>query len=401
MARLLALALMVATLAVTGAWFVDPELFQRLTGKSETARRGGWNAGAEAAPVLVSEVAERDVPVLREGIGNVQAHAAITVRAQVEGRLLAIEFREGQEVKKGDILARIDAAIYQAQFDQARAKKAQNEANLANMRLDLERYERLAATAAGSKQQADSQRAQVAQMEAQIRADQAAIDNAKVHLDNTIVRAPIDGRTGLRLVDAGNLVRASDQTGIVSIAQVRPIGVLFTLPQRDFGAVREAMARGAVSVEAMEADGRTAIARGRLEVIDNLIDTQTGTFKLKALFDNEDMKLWPGQFVTARVEIGTLAKARVIPAHALRRGPDGNFVYRIEGDKALVRPVRIALQDEEVAVIAGGLELGDVVVTAGFARLSDGKKIQLPAGFKPPEKREVPVGQGLPSGQRS
>ncbi len=392
MKRFLFFLLVSAAACAGAAWHYYPELFSQQAGTGGRRAAGGGEE-TERVPVLVAAVAERDVPVYRDGIGNVQAYSAVTARAQVDGKLIAIEFKEGQEVRKGDVLARIDPAIYQAQYDQARAKKAQNQANLANMRIDLERYERLAATNAGSKQQADGQRAMVAQIEAQVRADQAAIDNAKVYLDYTTVTAPIDGRTGLRLVDAGSIIRASDVTGIVNIAQVTPIVVLFTLPQRDFTPVREAMAAGTVKVAAMEADGRTVLDRGTLEVVDNLIDTSTGTFKLKAVFANADMRLWPGQFVTARVQVATLAGVKVIPVPALRRGPEGPFVYTVAGGKALVQLVKVALQDDEIAVVSEGLAANQLVVTTGFARLSDGKSVTLPGPVMQPRDPAPPIGQ--------
>lgn len=398
-----------------GSWWYfhsDEQSVQEASRPGAGGRRGGGRRFAgnpdEAVPVLATPVAVRDVPVHRDGIGNVQAYAAITVRAQADGRLLSVDFKEGQDVKKGDILARIDPAVYQAQYDQTVAKKAQDEATLANARIDLERYERLAATNAGSKQQADGQKAMVAQLEAQVRSDQAAIDNAKSVLAYTTITSPIDGRTGLRQVDAGNIIRASDSNGLVNIAQIKPIAVLFTLPQRDFGSVREAMAKGQVKVEAMEADGRTTLATGVLEVVDNQIDTSTGTFKLKAMFRNDDLKLWPGQFVTARVQVALLASAKVIPTPALRRGPDGFFVY-VVGDesKATVRPVKASQQDEDIAVITDGLQAGDPVITTGFARLSDGRLVSVSGPDAPtataPPRPQRPEGErrrGRGNGER-
>ncbi|MBN9063065.1 MAG: efflux RND transporter periplasmic adaptor subunit [Rhizobiales bacterium] len=399
---LFALVLIGAAAGFGGSWWYFHDggtaVHEARPGAGRGGGRGRRFAGNpdETVPVLVTPVAVRDIPVHRDGIGNVQAYAAVTARAQVEGRLLSVNFKEGQDVKKGDVLARIDPAVYQAQYDQAVAKKAQDEANLANARIDLERYEKLAATNAGSKQQADGQKALVAQLEAQIRSDQAAIDNAKTVLDYTTIVSPIDGRAGLRQVDAGNIIRSSDSAGLVTIAQVKPIAVLFTLPQRDFDAVRKAMAKGPVSVDAMQADGRAAIASGRLEVVDNQIDTTTGAFKLKAVFPNPDEKLWPGQFVTARVQIALLAAAKVIPTPALRRGPDGFFVYVVDADdKAKVRPVKPEQQDEDIAVIAEGLAPGERVITTGFARLSDGKRISTGG-----ERRRDGNGQARPPQNR-
>lgn len=389
MKRIVLVVVLIAAVAFAAWDWLSPYVMPYLgpligtSQQSASAPRGGPGMrrapGRDAAvPVLAVAAERRDVPVFRDGIGNVQAYAAITVRAQVEGRLLSVEVREGQDVRKGDLLARIDPSIYQAQYDQAVAKKAQDEATLANARLDLERYQRLAATNAGSRQQADSQKALVMQLEAQVRGDQAAIDNAKAYLDYTTIIAPIDGRAGLRQVDAGNIVRASDANGLVTLAQVKPISVVFTLPQRDFPIVSEAMRRGPTPVSVLDADGRGTIARGQLEVIDNQMDSTTGTFKLKAVFANDDTRLWPGQFVSTRVQVQQLAGVTVVPTPALRRGPDGPFVYLVtEGPKASVRRVKPLLQDEDIAVIAEGLSPGERVVTSGFGQLADGKDIAI------------------------
>lgn len=371
-----------------------------LRGKEEatqtTQRPGGRRRGGADGPVSVdvASVALRDMPVTREGIGTVQANAFVTVRAQIDGVLLAVDVKEGEMVKKGTVLARIDPATYKAQYDQAVAKKAQDEAQLANARLDLRRYEELARSNAGPRQQADQQRATVAQLEAQVRSDQAAIDNAKAILDYTTIVAPIEGRVGIRTVDAGNIIRASDAAGLVSIAQVQPIATVFTLPQRDFALVSAAMKEGPVSVEALDTDARSALATGVLEVIDNQIDSTTGTIKLKARFPNTDMKLWPGQFVTIRVRIRTVQGARVVPTPAIRRGPQGTFVYVVaEGDVAAQRPVTVAQQDEAFASISEGLKEGERVITAGFARLNEGSAIVV-ANDAAPAQPARPRGEG-------
>ncbi|WP_284178207.1 efflux RND transporter periplasmic adaptor subunit [Rhabdaerophilum sp. SD176] len=351
---------------------------QWLARQAEAPQTGGRRGGALEGPVAVSASAVRveDVPLLREGIGNVQANALVTVRAQIEGKLLSVEFREGQMVKAGDILARIDPAAPQAQLDQALAKQAQNQANLANARLDLERYQRLAATNAGPRQQADQQKAVVEQLEAQLRADDAAIASARTSLGYTTITSPIDGRAGLRQVDAGNIIRAGDAAGLVTIAQVQPIAVVFTLPQRDLAVVPEALARGLVPVDVIDADGRSILATGKLDVVDNQVDITTGTIRLKASFANENARLWPGQFVSVRVRVGAMAGARTVPTPALRRGPAGPFVYVIgEGGKVAARPVVTGPQDEERVVIVRGLEPGEHVVTAGFPRLTEGREV--------------------------
>ncbi len=340
---------------------------------------GGGKRGFQMegpAPVALARVIRQTVPVYREGIGNVLSPASVTVRAQIDGRLLSVHFVEGQDVKKGEVLARIDQATYKALYDQAVAKKAQDAANLANARIDLERYRRLAQTNAGPKQQADQQAAQVAQLEAQVKSDQGAIDNAKAVLDYTVILSPLDGRAGLRQVDPGNIVHASDAGGIVSITQVTPINVLFTLPQRDLDTTVAAVARGPVPVEIPSSDGASVVARGTLQSIDNQIDVTTGTIKIKATFPNTDRKLWPGQFVSARVVVEMLVDAKVVPASAIRRGIAGNYVYVVGEDrKALVKPVKIALQNETIAVIGDGVDFDQEVVTEGFGRLTDGKAV--------------------------
>lgn len=368
--------LMLLLLGAAGGSYVGWKQWQARQG--ETAQPGGRRGGAVEGPVAVSASAVKveDVPLLREGIGNVQANALVTVRAQIEGKLLSVEFREGQMVRAGDVLARIDPAAPQAQLDQALAKQAQNQANLANARLDLERYQRLAATNAGPRQQADQQKAVVEQLEAQLRADEAAIASARTSLGYTTITSPIDGRAGLRQVDAGNIIRAGDAAGLVTIAQVQPIAVVFTLPQRDLAVVPAALARGPVPVDVIDADGRSVIATGKLDVVDNQVDITTGTIRLKASFSNEDGRLWPGQFVSVRVRVGALAGARTVPTPALRRGPAGPFVYVIgEGEKVSARPVVTGPQDEERVVITRGLEPGERVVTAGFPRLSEGREV--------------------------
>jgi len=335
-------------------------------------------------PVSVEIVKKETVPVYREGIGNVQALNTVTVRAQIDGRLMSVDFAEGQEVRKGDVLARIDPTVYKAQYDQAVAKKAQDQATLANARIDLVRYQKLAQTNAGPQQQADQQAATVAQLEAQVKSDEAAIDNAKAYLDYTVISSPIDGRIGLRQVDPGNIVHASDASGLVSITQVRPIAVIFTLPQRDLPVVTAALARGGVKVEVMDAGGRGVLSSGTLQTTDNQIDMTTGTIKLKAVFPNDDQKLWPGQFVSTRVVVDILVDASVVPATAIRRGPSGTFVYAVgPDDRASVRPVNVVLQDETRAVIGKGVEIGAQVVTVGFAQLADNKPVRIVSADQP------------------
>ena len=391
-----------AAASVAGWYWLKDTPAQEATPSRGAGRRAAQKDGV--VPVTVETVKKQTVPVYREGIGNVQALYTVTVRAQVDGRLTSVEFTEGQDVRKGDVLARIDPAIYKAQYDQALAKKAQDEATLANARLDLVRYQKLASTNAGPQQQADQQAATVAQLEAQVRSDQAAIDNAKAYLDYTVITSPIDGRIGLRQIDPGNIVHASDASGLVSITQVRPVAVIFTLPQRDLPVVSAALARGGVKVEVVGALARGTVPTGTLQTIDNQIDVTTGTIKLKAVFPNDDQTLWPGQFVSTRVVVDTLVDARVVPTTAVRRGPNGTFVYIIGGDeRALVQPVEVVLQDETRAVIAQGLDIGSRVVTVGFAQLAHNKPVKIVAGAEPAPPAASPAAferKGSGSGKR-
>jgi multidrug efflux system membrane fusion protein len=299
------------------------------------------------------------------------------------------------------VLGEIDPALYQATYDQAVAKKAQDEAQLANQRIDLTRYEQLAASNAGSKQQADTQRAAVAQTEALVKADQASIDNAAATLGYTKIVAPLSGRAGLRQVDQGNIIHAADTTGLVVITQLQPIAVWFSLPQQQIMRVNAAAAKGTLAVDVFGNDGVTVIDTGKLTGIDNQVDQTTGTLKLKAEFPNANYQLWPGQFVNVRLKVETLSQALVVPTSAVQRGPIGTFSYVIgEGDIVSAKPVTVTQQNEHDAVIASGLTANDKVVTTGFANLSDGSKViigrdeQTPSADLAPRKRtRAPDGQ--------
>src|SRR6185312_5496212 len=343
-------------------------------------RRGGRFAPGEGpVPVLVATAARADVPVYLDAVGTIKALNTVTVRPQVDGKLLSVNFKEGDDIKKGDLLAKIDPVIYQAQLNQAIAKKAQDEAQLANSKIDLDRYERLAATAAINKQQADTQRALVAQNTALVQADQAAIDNAQAMLGYTTITAPLDGRTGIRMVDEGNYVRSADtNSAIVVITQLRPISVLFNLPQQELPQLNAAAGKAPLNVEAQQSDNDAVIDRGVLRVVDNQVDQTTGTVKLKAEFPNIDLQLWPGQFVNIRLLIDTLKDVTVIPTGAVQRGPNGTFVYVVKDDNsAAVRPIVVQKQDETQTVVKSGVEPNERVVTTGFVRLTDGSKVTI------------------------
>ena len=378
-------SVIILAIAAGYVWLYAPQVLPPVLAQYRQAPNQGGDAGARRGlrgdgpvPVLAAAAKAADVPVWFDGVGSSKALNTVTVRAQVDGRLMSVNFREGQDVDQDFVLAEIDATIYQAQYDQAVAKKAMDEAQLANARLDLERYAKLTQTNSASRQQYDTQRALVAQLEAQVQADQGAIDNNKAILSYTKIVSPLAGRTGLRLVDAGNIVHAADTTGIVVITQVRPIAVIFTLPQQRLAEVNKAFAHGALSVEALGDDNRTIIDSGTLTVIDNQVDQTTGTVKLKAEFPNADLQIWPGQFVNVKLLIDTLRQVIVVPSAAVQRGPNGTFAYvASDGDTATVRPVAVAQQDDVQAVIASGIDDGERVITTGFAQLTDGTKITI------------------------
>jgi multidrug efflux system membrane fusion protein len=364
---------------------------------------GRFRGGDGPVPVLAKAAAVADVPVYLDGVGTTKALNTVTVRPQVDGKLIKVLFKEGQDVERGYVLAEIDPTTYQAQLDQAVAKKAQDEALLANAKIDLERYARLASSNAGSKQQMDTQRAQVAQLEAQVKLDQAAIENAQAILGYTKIVAPIAGRTGLRQVDEGNIVHASDTTGIVVITQLKPISIFFSIPQQQLNRVNKAFGEGALAVEALGADNKTVVDRGTLKVIDNQIDQTTGTVKVRAEFPNPGLQLWPGQFINVRLLVETLKQVVTVPTAAVQRGPNGTFVYVVKDDGTVaVRNVTVTQQDDVRAVVTDGVKQGETVVTSGFVRLTDGAKVtvstgegvQTPAAAKPAEGAPAKDGEG-------
>jgi multidrug efflux system membrane fusion protein len=352
------------------------------TGSTETQqRRGRFGGESGPVPVLAATAAKTDVPVYLDAVGTTKALNTVTVKAQVDGKLIEVAFKEGQDVKRGDVLARIDPTTYKAALDQAIAKKAQDEALLANAKNDLARYEQLAATNAINRQQADTQKSLVAQYTAQIASDQGAIESAQATLGYTTIRSPLDGRTGIRLVDEGNIVRAADTTGVVTLTQLQPISVLFNLPQQEITRVNTAFAKEPLKVDALRSDNDAVIDSGTLSVVDNQVDSTTGTVKLKSEFPNKDLQLWPGQFVNVRLLIDTLKQVVTIPTGAVQRGPTGTFVYVIKDNNAVsMRPITVQKQDENQTVVSKGVEAGERVVTTGFARLTDNAKITISSG---------------------
>ncbi len=344
----------------------------------KSQQRSPFGAEGGPVPVLAATAAKADVPVYLDAVGTIKALNTVTVSPQVDGKLLSVNFKEGDDVKKGAVLARIDPTLYQAQLDQAVAKKAQDEAQLANAKLDLDRYEKLAATNATTRQQADTQKALVAQDVALVQSDQAAIENAQATLGYTTIVAPIAGRTGIRQLDEGNIVHAASSPTIVVITQMKPISVIFNLPQQNIGQVNDAFAKGPLQVDALRPDNNAVIDHGTLRVLDNQVDQTTGTVKLKAEFPNSDEKLWPGQFVNVRLLIDTLKDVVTIPTGAVQRGPNGTFVFVVKDDNtASMRPIVVQKQDETQTVVKSGVAVGERVVTTGFVRLTDGSKIAI------------------------
>ncbi|GAC1621010.1 MAG: efflux RND transporter periplasmic adaptor subunit [Nevskia sp.] len=374
MRRVIGIALAAGAVAVLG-WLLFFKAGTSATA-ADTAKGKGHRGGDGPVPVSIADIARRDLPIYLDGLGTVQAFNTVTVRPQVDGQLVTVAFREGQEVKAGDLLAQIDPRSYQSQLDQALAKKAQDASLLANAKRDLDRYEGLVGDGYVSKQQLDTQKQQVTQLEATVKADEAAAQNARIALGYARVTSPISGVTGLRLVDVGNLVTAATTGGLVVVTQVRPISVVFTLPEQTLSDIREAGGGQGLKVLALDRDNRKPLADGTLTVIDNQIDQTTGTIKLKATFANGDKALWPGQFVNVRLLVRTEKNGIVIPQSAVQRGPDGDFVYVAKGDAAEKHEVTVARTEDGVALIAKGLADGDRIVTDGQYRLQPGSKIR-------------------------
>jgi membrane fusion protein, multidrug efflux system len=375
----LIVTLLLGGVVTAGVWKVwrEPAAVQKSQGQG---RRGGGGPGGDG-PVPVRAVAAltADVPVTLDAVGTARALNTVSVQPQTSGKVLKVNFKEGQNVEKGQVLAEIDPAPLQAILDQAIAKQRQDAAQLANARVDLERYNRIPGTL--PQKTVDTQRALVTQLEGLAASNKASVDAANLNLAYTKIIAPVSGRTGLRQVDEGNIVAAGGTSAIVTITQVKPIAVLFNIPQQQLSQVNKAVARGVVTVEALEADNKTVIDKGVLQVVDNQVDQTTGTVRMKAEFPNGELQQWPGQFVNIRLLADTLKNSVVVPTAAVQRGPQGSFVYVVGTDESVtVRPVTIAQQDDTRAVVAAGLIATEQVVTTGFARLKDGAKVAVALG---------------------
>ncbi len=328
--------------------------------------------------VNVASAARADVPEYLEGLGTVQAFYTVTVTARVDGRIDRVAFREGQDVKKGELLVQIDPRPYQAALGIAVATRDKDRAQLENARHDLARYEQLSPEDLLSKQTLDTQKALIAQLIAQVKGDEAAIDSARTNLDYTAITSPVDGRTGIRLVDPGNNVHASDTNGMVVVTQVEPISIIFTLPEESFEQLSDALRRGTVTATALSRDDKQELDQGTVGLIDNVIDQTTGTLRVKVTLPNKQRRLWPGQFVNVRVMTQMLRQVLTIPASALQRGPDGTFTYVVQPDSTVrVAPLTIGEQNGDTVVVDKGLEAGDRVVVSNQYRLQPGNLIRV------------------------
>jgi multidrug efflux system membrane fusion protein len=338
--------------------------------KAESAQKAAA-APRPAIPVSIAQVEKADFPVYLTSLGTVQAFNTVVVRTRIDGQIDKIAFQEGQAVKQGDLLAEIDPRPFQAALDQAKAKKTQDEANLANANLDLQRYTKLGEFA--TRQQTDTQRSTVAQLTAQIAADDAAIANAQTQFDYTQVKSPISGIVGLRQVDIGNIVNAASQTGIVTVTQVEPIAVIFTAPEDELPYISEAQKIAPLRTIAITTDGKKPLAEGKLSVINNQVDTTSGTIRLKAVFDNKDHTLWPGQSVSTRLLVKTLKGATVVPDDAIQHGTDGLYAYAVTADnKAALRKVKVSQSIDGRSVVDEGLAPGERVITGGQFKVQPG-----------------------------
>ena len=365
----------------------------RSASDAAAAAAAAAKGAAGPVPVVAGAVMQKDVPIYLDGLGTVQALNTVTVRVRVDGQLEKVAFEEGQDVHVGDLLAIIDQAPYKAALAQAEARQNQDQAQLSNAKLDLTRYTDLVAKKVISSQQYDTQKALVDQLDATVRNDGAAVESAKVNLNYTTVVSPLEGRTGIRLVDQGNIVHATDQTGLVVITQLHPISLIFTLPEQNLTQIHEHTMKGeTLAVLAVDRDSQTTLDRGELSVIDNQIDTTTGTIRLKATFDNPKLQLWPGQFVNARLHITTRKDGLVVPAPVIQRGPNGAYVFVIKEDETVeLRPVKVGQIDNGEALIDEGLAAGEQVVVDGQYKLQPGSQVvagpPAGAGAKPRRQR--------------
>ena len=394
---------LVGAAALAGGWYY----FSKQTADPLTKKGGrGGDPAARTLPVVAAPVKLGSIDVYINALGTVTPRNAVTVRARVDGQLMSVMFREGQMVKKGDLLAEIDPRPFQVQLTQAQGQMAKDQALLRNAQLDVERYRTLLAQDSISKQQVDTQEALVRQYQGAVQSDQGAIDNAKLQLTYSRVTAPISGRVGLRQVDPGNIARASDATGLVVITELSPVSVLFPIPEDNVPRVMRRLATGEmIVVEAWDRDQKVKLATGKLITVDNQIDTTTGTVKLKAEFPNEGLALFPNQFVNVRMLVQTMTDATLVPSAAIQRGSPGTFVYVVKDDQTVtVTPVKLGPVQGEITAVTSGVTAGNLVVVDGTDKLREGAKVELitPEGRAAPPpgaKARTPRGE-RPQGER-
>jgi len=343
--------------------------------------KGGRGAAQGAIPVAVATAEVRDLPVLLNGLGSVEAFNTVAVKTRIDGQLVQVNFKEGQEVKQGDLLAVIDPRPYEVQLSQAQATLFKDQSALKDAKVNLDRFQQLYKDGVIPKQQLDTQDSLAGQLEGSVRADQAQIDTVKLNLVYTRITAPVSGRVGLRQVDVGNIVHAADPNGLVVITQLEPISVIFSLPQDNLQTISQHMRKGTLSVDAYSRDDQTKLTTGTLTTIDNEIDTTTGTGKLKAVFLNRDRSLWPNQFVNMHLLLETRKNNTVVPTAAIQRGPQGTYVFGVKADKtAEMRPVTVSFSDGNYAAISQGVSPGDMVVTDGQDKLQSGTHVEIRTG---------------------
>jgi multidrug efflux system membrane fusion protein len=367
----------VAVVGGVGFWIHHATKSKAATGAAASASAA---AAARPVPVVAATVEQKDVPIYVEGVGSAVPIQQVVVHSQVDGLLQKVMFTEGQTVKQGDVLAQIDPRPFNIQLQNAQAALARDNAQAKEAKLNLARYEEMLKQGIASQQQVDDQRALAAQNLGTVATDQATIEAARLNLDYARIKSPLDGVTGIRQVDPGNLIHQADPNGLVVVTQINPMAVIFSLPQDDFETVQQALAAGEVAVDAFSRDGSTNLGTGKLALIDNQINQATATLRLKAVVPNPDKKLWPNQFVKARVLLRTQTQAIVAPAIAVQRGPQGLFVYVVGPDQTVQpRPVVVQSQQADIAVISKGLAAGEKVVTDGANQLKPGSKVSVKA----------------------
>jgi multidrug efflux system membrane fusion protein len=363
--------------------------------KQKSGGKGGKGGGQTTIPVAVATADVRDLPVLLNGLGSVEGFNTVAVKSRLDGQLVQVAFKEGQEVKQGELLAVIDPRPYEVQLSQAQATLFKDQSALKDARLNLQRFQELYKDGVIPKQQLDTQGSLEGQLDGAVRADQAQVDSVKLNLVYTRITAPVSGRIGLRQIDVGNIVHASDPNGLLVITQLQPIAVIFSLPQDSLQSVSQHMRNSKLSVDAYSRDDQTKLATGALTTIDNQIDITTGTGKLKAVFENRDRSLWPNQFVNIHLLLEVRKNNTVVPSAAIQRGPQGTYVFCVKPDKtAEMRPVTVAFSEGNFVAISQGIKPGDMVVTDGQDKLQPGTHVEIRPGAGPNGSSGQTTGEG-------